>query len=84
MNCPRPMLLMMGIMLTACGAPVAIIDYYEALFQAAAENPAVVEAMAGKGTEVLFLPSEEFQAYLNETFTDWKRIATQVGMYKGE
>ncbi len=30
MNCPRPMLLMMGIMLTACGAPVAIIDYYEA------------------------------------------------------
>lgn len=64
--------------------PDEIIDYYEALFQAAAENPAVVEAMAGKGTEVLFLPSEEFQAYLNETFTDWKRIATQVGMYKGE
>ena len=66
------------------GTPDEIIDYYEALFQAAAENPAVVEAMAGKGTEVLFLPSEEFQAYLNETFTDWKRIATQVGMYKGE
>jgi tripartite-type tricarboxylate transporter receptor subunit TctC len=66
------------------GTSDEIIDYYEALFQAAAENPAVVEAMAGKGTEVLFLASEEFQAYLNETFTDWKRIATQVGMYKGE
>ncbi len=30
MNCLRPMLLMMAVMLTACGAPVAMIDYYGA------------------------------------------------------
>ena len=66
------------------GTSPEIIAYYAGLFEIAAASPEVQEAMTAKGTEVLFLGPDAFAAYLDDTFADWKRIAKQVGMYKGE
>jgi tripartite-type tricarboxylate transporter receptor subunit TctC len=64
------------------GASQEVIDHYAKLFEAAAKNPKVMEAMAAKGTEVNFLNPAEATKYWDDTFTKWKRIAQEVGIYK--
>ncbi len=65
------------------GTPQAVIDHYAALLKKAAEDPEVVKAMTAKGTSINHLGPAEYRGYFEETFTTWKRIATEVGMYKG-
>ncbi|NIA68551.1 tripartite tricarboxylate transporter substrate binding protein [Pelagibius litoralis] len=72
-----------GIMLPK-DTPQEIIDHYGALFQKAATDPEVVAQMNAKGTEVVYYGPAEYTAYFEETFTNWKRIAKEVGLYKGE
>ena len=71
-----------GIMLPK-GTPQEIIDHYGSLFETAANDPAVVAEMNAKGTEVVYLGPADYTAYFEETFANWKRIATEVGLYKG-
>ena len=71
-----------GVMLPK-GTPQEIIDHYAGLFQKAATDPAVVAEMNAKGTEVIYLDPKEYTAYFEDTFSTWKRIATEVGLYKG-
>ena len=70
-----------GVMLPK-GASKAVVDHYAALFEKAAKDPKVVDAMTAKGTEVLFQGPSDSAAYWAKTFEDWKRIATKVGLYK--
>ena len=65
------------------GTPKAIIDHYATLFKKAAEDPAVIEAMEAKGTSISYMGPADYTAYFEDTFSRWKRIATEVGMYKG-
>lgn len=66
------------------GTSQEVIDHYAALFKTAAEDPEVVAAMEAKGTSVNYLGPTDYRAYFEETFGNWKRIATEVGMYKGQ
>ncbi len=72
-----------GVMLPK-GTSQEIIDHYGALFQKAAADPEVVAQMTDKGSEVVYYGPKEYTAYFEETFTNWKRIAKEVGLYKGE
>lgn len=72
-----------GVMLPK-GTSQEIIDHYGALFQQAATDPAVIAEMNAKGTEVVYYDPAAYTAYFEETFTNWKRIAKEVGLYKGE
>lgn len=65
------------------GASQEVIDHYAAIFQKAAEDPKVVEAMNAKGTAVNYLGPKEYTDYFEKTFAAWKRIAIEVGLYKG-
>ncbi|MDJ0895263.1 MAG: tripartite tricarboxylate transporter substrate binding protein [Alphaproteobacteria bacterium] len=65
------------------GTPVDVIDHYAAIFKKAAEDPEVVAAMTGKGTSINYLGPTDYTIYLDETFAKWKRIAMDVGMFKG-
>lgn len=71
-----------GVMLPK-GASQEVIDHYAGLFQKAATDPEVVAQMNAKGTEVVYLGPADYTAYFEDTFTNWKRIATEVGLYKG-
>jgi tripartite-type tricarboxylate transporter receptor subunit TctC len=64
------------------GTPKDVVAHYEGILAKAMKDPSVVEALAKKGTQVVFLPSAEYRRYFDETFTDWKRIAKEVGVYK--
>ncbi|MEQ8354830.1 MAG: tripartite tricarboxylate transporter substrate binding protein [Kiloniellaceae bacterium] len=72
-----------GVMLPK-GASQELIDHYGAVFKAAAEDPEVLAQMEAKGTQVSYLDPGEYTAYFEDTFTNWKRIAKEVGLYKGE
>lgn len=65
------------------GASQEVIDHYAEIFQKAAQDPKVVEAMNAKGTAVNFLGPKEYTDYFEKTFASWKRIAIEVGLYKG-
>lgn len=65
------------------GASQEVIDHYADLFMKAANDPKVVEAMTAKGTSVNYLGPKDYTAYFEKTFADWKRIAIEVGLYKG-
>lgn len=70
-----------GVMLPK-GASKEIVDHYAKLFEAAAKNPKVIEAMAAKGTAVKYLDPAAATAYWTDTFNTWGRIAKEVGIYK--
>lgn len=65
------------------GASQAVIDHWNGVFMKAAQDPKVVSAMAAKGTSVNYLGPKDYTAYFEKTFADWKRIAQEVGLYKG-
>ncbi|MBO6561129.1 MAG: tripartite tricarboxylate transporter substrate binding protein [Nisaea sp.] len=65
------------------GASQEVIDHYAAIFEKAAQDPKVVEAMTAKGTAVNYLGPKEYTDYFEKTFAAWKRIAIEVGLYKG-
>ena len=64
------------------GASADVIAHYAEVFKKAAMDPAVIAAMAGKGTQVNYLGPKEYTDYFQSTFTKWKSIAKKVGMYK--
>lgn len=66
------------------GTSQDVINHYAEIFKKAAADPKVVEAMAAKGTSVNYLGPKEYTAYFEKTFADWKRIAIEVGLYKGD
>ena len=66
------------------GASQDVIDHYAGLFAAAAKDPAVVEQMAAKGTSIEYKDPAAYRAYFEETFSNWKRIAQEVGLYKAK
>ncbi len=72
-----------GVMLPK-GASQELIDHYGAIFEKAARDPEVIAQMEAKGTQVVYLNPAEYTAYFEDTFTNWKRIAKEVGLYKGE
>ena len=65
------------------GTSPEIIDYYAALFEKAAKDPEFVTQMNAKGTSVKYKDPTDYRLYFEDTFGEWKRIATEVGMYKG-
>ena len=65
------------------GTPKALVDFWGKAFEKAANDPALVAALAKKGTSVHFKGPAAATAYWKTTFQKWKGIAKKVGMYKG-
>ena len=65
------------------GTPKAKVAFWAKAFEKAANNKALIATLARKGTTISFKGPAESTAYWKETFTEWKGIATKIGMYKG-
>jgi tripartite-type tricarboxylate transporter receptor subunit TctC len=70
-----------GVMLPK-GTPKDIVAHFGKMFEAAAQSPEIVKAMAEKGTSIEYLGPDAYTKYFEDTFSDWKRIAEAAGIYK--
>ncbi len=66
------------------GTPKEIIAHYDALFAAAAQDPALAESMKAKGTAMVYKNADDYAAHLSDTYAKWEEIAKKVGVYKRE
>jgi tripartite-type tricarboxylate transporter receptor subunit TctC len=64
------------------GASKEVVDYYIDLFRKVANDPDVQAQMKAKGTAMPFMAGDDYRDYFEKTFTKWKQIAINVGMYK--
>ena len=66
------------------GTPKDAIAQWEQVLKKAMENPEVVSSFAKKGTAIVFMGSDEYRTYFEETFSKWEEVAKKVGVYKRE
>ncbi|MEM7022143.1 MAG: tripartite tricarboxylate transporter substrate binding protein [Pseudomonadota bacterium] len=66
------------------GTPPEAIAYWAGVLETAMSDPAVIEAMTSKGTDVVFMSGDDYRSYMGETYADWERIAKEVGVYQRE
>lgn len=59
------------------------IEFWAKAFEKAANDPALVASLNQKGTTINYQGPAASTAYWKKTFTQWKAIATKIGMYKG-
>lgn len=64
------------------GTPPEAIAHWENVFAQAMKDPEVVDSMTAKGTQVVFLGSDAYREYFEDTYNEWERIAKEVGVYQ--
>lgn len=64
------------------GTPKDKIDHWSQVFKKAAENPDLMKQMDAKGTDVEWVGPEDYEAWANKTFDQYKKVAVKIGMYK--
>ena len=64
------------------GTPKEVVDMWSAVFKAAAENPDLMAQLDAKGTGLRYQNPEEFRAWAEGIFNDYKTVAIEIGMYK--
>lgn len=64
------------------GTPKDKIDYWSQVFKKAAENPELLKQMDAKGTDVEWVGPDDYSAWANKTFDQYKKVAVKIGMYK--
>ncbi|MCG8511501.1 MAG: tripartite tricarboxylate transporter substrate binding protein [Rhodospirillales bacterium] len=72
-----------GIMLPK-GASKEVIQHYVDIMQKVANDPEYIKAIEAKGSTVEFIAGDDYVAYFEDTFSKWKRIAQDVGVYKAK
>jgi len=64
------------------GTPEDVIAAWADVFQAAAEDPGLIEELAAKGTGVAFQGPEDYRAWADNLYADYEEVAIAIGMYK--
>lgn len=65
------------------GTPAEMVNHWSALFEKAANDPEVIEALRAKGTSIEYKNAADYRAYFVEVFDKWKALAAKIGMFKG-
>lgn len=64
------------------GTPADVIDMWSQVFKKAAENPALLEQMAKKGTDIEWVGPAGFRTWAEATYASHEKVAIKIGMYK--
>lgn len=64
------------------GTKPDVIKYWEGVIKKAAESKAVEDALAKKGTSVVFRGPEKYTAFLKKSYAQYEKLAISIGMYK--
>lgn len=66
------------------GTSPEIVKYYGDMMEKASKDKKVIESIEKMGSFVVFERGEAYMKWWENTYADWKRIAKNVGVYKGE
>jgi len=64
------------------GTKPDVIKYWEGIIKKAADSKAVQDALAKKGTSVVFRGPEKYTAFLKKSYAQYEKLAISIGMYK--
>jgi tripartite-type tricarboxylate transporter receptor subunit TctC len=64
------------------GTKPDVIKYWEGIIKKAADSKAVQDALAKKGTSVVFRGPEAYTAFLKKSYAQYEKLAISIGMYK--
>jgi tripartite-type tricarboxylate transporter receptor subunit TctC len=65
------------------GTPQAIVDHYVETFKKVAADKKYIAAVEAKGSFVNGVYGKDYEKWFADTMTEWKGIATNLGVYKG-
>lgn len=65
------------------GTPKAVIDHYIETFKKVAKDEKYIAGVEAKGSFVNPLFGKDYEKWWDDTMTEWKAIATDLGVYKG-
>ena len=63
------------------GTPADVIEMWSQVFKAAAENPALLEQMAAKGTGIKWQGPADYKAWADGLFKEYEDVAIAMGMW---
>lgn len=66
------------------GTPDDVVQMWTKVFEAAANDPKLLEQMEAKGTGISYVGPEGYAEWAQKTFEDYKKVAIKIGMYKPE
>lgn len=70
-----------GIVMPKGGDP-AVIEMWSQMFKAAAEDPALLEQLAAKGTPVKWAGPAEYAEWFQGEYSAHEKVAIKIGMFK--
>ncbi len=64
------------------GTPPAVIKFWDAALEKASKDPAVIKAITGASSTVMYKSAADYGAFLKNSFAEHERLAIKIGMYK--
>lgn len=64
------------------GTPSNVIKFWDAAFEKASKDPAVIKAITGASSTVMYKSAADYGAFLKSSFAEHERLAIKIGMYK--
>jgi len=64
------------------GTPPNVIKFWDAAFEKASKDPAVIKAITGASSTVMYKSAADYGAFLKSSFAEHERLAIKIGMYK--
>lgn len=64
------------------GTPPAVIKFWDAAFEKASKDPAVIKAITGASSTVMYKSAADYGAFLKGSYAEHERLAIKIGMYK--
>ncbi|NIQ95680.1 MAG: hypothetical protein GWN87_16855, partial [Desulfuromonadales bacterium] len=58
--------------------------HYIDVFRKASKDPRVQKQMEAKGTDIVFMAGAEYGRFMDQNFARLKKLAIDIGMYKGK
>lgn len=64
------------------GTPASVIQFWDSAFEKASKDPAVIKAITGASSTVMYKPAKDYGAFLKASYAEHERLAIKIGMYK--
>jgi len=64
------------------GTPPAVIKFWDSAFEKASKDPAVIKAITGASSTVMYKPAAGYGEFLKASYAEHERLAIKIGMYK--
>jgi tripartite-type tricarboxylate transporter receptor subunit TctC len=64
------------------GTPANVIKFWDTAFEKASKDPAVIKAITGASSTVMYKSAADYGAFLKSSYDEHEKLAISIGMYK--